>query len=47
MLHFKVVSGVYFRTIRKHLRLSFYENKKQKLPASIMFKLIAESAFEL
>ena len=32
--------GVYFRTATNYLRLSFYKNRKQMLPASIMKKML-------
>ena len=36
MLNFKVASGVNFRTTTKHLKLRFYKNRQQMMPASIM-----------
>ena len=37
MLNFNVVSGVHFRTAAtEHLRLGFYKNRQQMLPASII-----------
>ena len=32
--------GVYFRTATNYLRLTFYKNRKQMLPASIMKKML-------